>query len=147
MRISSRCILIENNNVLLIYRERDEEKYYVFPGGGIEEYETKEECIKRECKEELGIDVEIKKYVYEIKGKDFIQHFFLVTRINGKVGTGNPEEYDVNRQGGIQIPVFVSIDKLKDLNVVSSTIVYQFLKDYREFGSNLDSISKIIEDY
>lgn len=147
MRISSRCILIENNNVLLIYRERDEEKYYVFPGGGIEEYETKEECIKRECKEELGIDVEIKKYVYEIKGKDFIQHFFLVTRINGKVGTGNPEEYDVNRQGGIQIPVFVSIDKLKDLNVVLSTIVYQFLKDYREFGSNLDSISKIIEDY
>ena len=32
MRISSRCILIENRNVLLIYRERDGEKYYVFPG-------------------------------------------------------------------------------------------------------------------
>lgn len=147
MRISSRCILIEDSNVLLIYRERDGEKYYVFPGGGIEEYESKEDCIKRECKEELGIEVEIKKYVYEVKGPDFVQHFFLVRRIDGKIGTGNPEEYDVNRQGGIQIPMFVSIDKLKDLNVISPPIVSQFLNDYNEFGSDLDTISKIIEDY
>lgn len=77
MRISSRCILIEDGNVLLIYRERDKEKYYVFPGGGIEENETKEDCIKRECKEELGIDIEIKKYLYQVKGKDFTQALFL----------------------------------------------------------------------
>ena len=147
MRLSSRCILIENRNVLLIYRERDGEKYYVFPGGGIEEGETKEACIKRECKEELGIDIEIKKYVYEIKGKDFVQHFFLIRRTAGEIGTGNPEEYDVNRKGGIQIPMFVSIDKLKSLNVVSPPIVSQFLEDYSNFGSDMDSTSKIIEDY
>lgn len=147
MRISSRCILIENRNVLLIYRERDEEKYYVFPGGGIEEGETKEACIKRECKEELGIDIEIKKYVYEVKGKDFVQHFFLIRRTAGEIGTGNPEEYDVNRKGGIQIPMFVSIDKLKSLNVVSPPIVSQFLEDYSNFGSDMNSTSKIIEDY
>lgn len=147
MRISSRCILIENRNVLLIYRERDGEKYYVFPGWGIEEGETKEACIKRECKEELGIDIEIKKYVYEVKGKDFVQHFFLIRRTAGEIGTGNPEEYDVNRKGGIQIPMFVSIDKLKSLNVVSPPIVSQFLEDYSNFGSDMDSTSKIIEDY
>ena len=147
MRMSSRCILIENRNVLLIYRERDGEKYYVFPGGGIEEGETKEACIKRECKEELGIDIEIKKYVYEVKGKDFVQHFFLIRRTAGEIGTGNPEEYDVNRKGGIQIPMFVSIDKLKSLNVVSPPIVSQFLEDYSNFGSDMNSTSKIIEDY
>lgn len=147
MRMSSRCILIENRNVLLIYRERDGEKYYVFPGGGIEEGETKEACIKRECKEELGIDIEIKKYVYEVKGKDFVQHFFLIRRTAGEIGTGNPEEYDVNRKSGIQIPMFVSIDKLKSLNVVSPPIVSQFLEDYSNFGSDMDSTSKIIEDY
>lgn len=147
MRISSRCILIENRNVLLIYRERDGEKYYVFPGGGIEEGETKEACIKRECKEELGIDIEIKKYVYEVKGKDFVQHFFLIRRTAGEIGTVNPEEYDVNRKGDIQIPMFVSIDKLKSLNVVSPPIVSQFLEDYSNFGSDMNSTSKIIEDY
>lgn len=147
MRISSRCILIEDGNVLLIYRERDKEKYYVFPGGGIEENETKEDCIKRECKEELGIDIEIKKYLYQVKGKDFIQHFFLIKRTNGEIGTGNPEEYGINRKGGIQIPMFISIDKLRGLNIVSPPIVSRFLKDYNNFGSNMDSVSKIIEDY
>lgn len=147
MRISSRCILIEDNNVLLIYRERDGEKYYVFPGGKIEDGETKEECIKRECQEELGIDIEIKKYMYEVKGKDFIQHFFLIERVAGEIGTGNPEEYDNNRKGGIQVPTFVDIDNLKSLNVVSPRIVSQFLEDYSNFGNDMDSISKIIGDY
>lgn len=147
MRISSRCILMENSNVLLFYRERNGEKYYVFPGGGIEEGETKEDCIKRECKEELGINIEIKKYVYEVKGKDFVQHFFLIRRTDGEIGTGNPLEYDVNRKGGIQIPMFVSIDNLKSLNVVSPPIVSQFLEDYSNFGSDMDSTTKVIEDY
>ena len=85
--------------------------------------------------------------MYEVKGKDFVQHFFLIRRTAGKIGTGNPEEYDVNRKGGIQIPMFVSIDKLKSLNVVSPPIVSQFLEDYSNFGSDMNSTSKIIEDY
>lgn len=147
MRVSSRCILIENNKVLLIYRERDGEKYYVFPGGGIEDNETKEDCISRECKEELGIDINIKKYVYEIKGKDFIQHFFLIERKSGEVGTGNPEEYEVNRVEGVQIPKFISISELSKLNIVSPPIVKQFLEDFDNYGVELDNKVKTINDY
>lgn len=55
MRVSSRAIIFKDNQVLLIYRERDNETYYVFSGGKIEENETKEECIIREFKEELCI--------------------------------------------------------------------------------------------
>ena len=147
MRVSSRCILIENNKVLLIYRERDGEKYYVFPGGGIEDNETKEDCISRECKEELGIDINIKKYVYEVKGKDFIQHFFLIERKSGEVGTGNPEEYDVNRVGGVQIPKFINISELSKLDIVSPPIVKQFLEDFDNYGVELDNKVKTINDY
>ena len=43
--------------------------------------------------------------------------------------------------------MFVSIDKLKSLNVVSPPIVSQFLEDYSNFGSDMNSTSKIIEDY
>lgn len=43
--------------------------------------------------------------------------------------------------------MFISIDKLRDLNIVSPPIVSRFLKDYNNFGSNMDSVSKIIEDY
>ena len=57
MRISSRAIIFKDNKVVLIYRKRDYQEYYVFPGGKVEDGETKEKCVIRECKEELGIDI------------------------------------------------------------------------------------------
>ena len=39
--------------------------YYTFPGGGREGNETFEEGVKREVKEEFGIDVEVKELLYE----------------------------------------------------------------------------------
>lgn len=147
MRISSRAIIFKNNQVLLIYRERDNEKYYVFPGGKIEENETKEECIIRECKEELGIDISVEKYVYEVKGKDFIQYFFLCKWDSGALGTGDSSEYDPNRKGGLQKPCMIDLDNLDKLNIVSPQIIEQLLKDLKEFGLNLDDNTKeIIED-
>ena len=144
-------IVDKDLNVLLQKRSGNKKlwpgKWDVTVGGHVKSGEFGRQALIRECKEELGIDIEIKKYVYEVKGKDFVQHFFLIRRTAGEIGTGNPEEYDVNRKGGIQIPMFVSIDKLKSLNVVSPPIVSQFLEDYSNFGSNMDSTSKIIEDY
>ena len=72
MRVSSRCVLIEDEKVLLIYREKNDRIYYVFPGGGVEDGETNEECLIRECREELGIKINIIKQLYEVKGKDFL---------------------------------------------------------------------------
>jgi mutator protein MutT len=38
-----------------------------FPGGKIEERETVTECIKRELKEELGIDIKVEEHLITIK--------------------------------------------------------------------------------
>lgn len=146
MRISSRAIIFKGNKALLIYRERDGEQYYVFPGGKIEDGETMEQCIIRECKEELGITINVKKYVYEVKGVDFIQHFFVCDWLDGKIGTGDKEEYDANRKGGIQIPMLIDIQSIKDLNVVSPPIVKQLFDDIDNFGLELDTeVKQIIE--
>lgn len=144
MRVSSRAIIFKDNQVLLIYRERDNEKYYVFPGGKIEENESKEECIIRECKEELGIDIAVKKYIYKVKGEDFIQHFFLCEWINGEIGTGDSNEYDPNRKGGLQKPCMIDLENLDKLNIVSSQIIEQLLKDLKKFGKLLDNSVKVI---
>lgn len=147
MRTSSRAIIFKEKSILLIYRERDNEKYYVFPGEKIESYENKEECIIRECKEELGIKIKVQKYVYEVKGTDFAQHFFLCEWVDGKIGTGDKEEYSANRKGGIQVPQLISIDYLLDLNIVSPQIVNQLITDINDFGLALDTKTKqIIEN-
>lgn len=137
MRVSSRCVLIENDKVLLIYREKNDRIYYVFPGGGVEAGETNEECLIRECREELGIEINIIKQLYEVKGKDFLQHFFLIERVSGEIGSGDANEYDINRVGGLQRPVFIDINELVNLEVVSRPIVEQLLSDYKKYGSSL----------
>lgn len=144
MRISSRAIIFKDNKVVLIYRKRDNQEYYVFPGGKVEDDETNEECVIRECKEELGIDIKPIKYIYEVKGLDFIQHFFLCEWISGVLGTGDKEEYDVNRRGGEQIPRLIDIDSLKKLNIVSPEIIAELCNDINKFGLNLDNNIKII---
>ena len=147
MRVSSRCVLIENDKVLLIYREKNDRIYYVFPGGGVEDGETNEECLIRECREELGIKINIIKQLYEVKGKDFLQHFFLIERISGEIGSGDANEYDINRVGGLQRPVFIDINELVNLEVVSRPIVEQLLSDYKKYGSSLgEKIITIDED-
>lgn len=70
--------IIENDKhqLLMVYSKLFDD--YTFPGGGIMDYETHEEALKRELKEEIGAeDVEIikpcgttKEMRYGIKGSD-----------------------------------------------------------------------------
>jgi 8-oxo-dGTP pyrophosphatase MutT (NUDIX family) len=50
-RIAIRAIIMTNNRILLVQSNRGD---YKFPGGGLEENESHEECLKREVREETG---------------------------------------------------------------------------------------------
>jgi len=57
-------VLIENNKVLLVKRDIEPFKnFWVLPGGHVECGERVEEALIREMKEELGIEVKIKKLI------------------------------------------------------------------------------------
>lgn len=63
-------ILIEDNRILLVdehYMKREMTKY---PGGGLNPGEGPLECLKREIKEELNMEVEVKEHLYTT---DFFQ--------------------------------------------------------------------------
>lgn len=58
--------IIEKDGKILIARRKTGKcigAKWEFPGGKLEEGETLEECLKRELKEELDIEVEIKDFV------------------------------------------------------------------------------------
>ena len=57
-RLSTRAVVVDDqNNVAMLYSKKLD--YYELPGGGIDEGETAEQSIIRECQEEIGCEVEI----------------------------------------------------------------------------------------
>jgi len=56
----------KENKILMGLRPSNKEdaNYWEFPGGKREKNETIEECLKREWKEELNLEIEIKNEIY-----------------------------------------------------------------------------------
>lgn len=77
-------------------------KYRLLPGGGVEDGETFIDAIKRECREEVGCNIEIDKEIgfteeYRSKiGRHQQTHFFLTHIVGEK---GNPETVEDHEQG------------------------------------------------
>ena len=70
MKIIEVCaaIIINNNKILLTQRGYGEYKdKWEFPGGKIEENETKEETIIREIKEELDATIKVEKFLTKVE--------------------------------------------------------------------------------
>lgn len=58
------AIIIQNEKILLIKRAKEPFKgWWAIPGGRLEDDETAEECLRREVKEETGIDIEQEKLI------------------------------------------------------------------------------------
>ena len=64
MKIIVTCAIIENENRVLVVQRSKKMKLplkWEFPGGKIEAGESEQECLKREIKEELNIEIQIIK--------------------------------------------------------------------------------------
>ena len=56
------CAIVLNKNTFLVLQKQEETEHplmWEFPGGKIKSNESSEECIQREIKEELEIEIEI----------------------------------------------------------------------------------------
>lgn len=59
-----RAIIVENNKILLMHRSRDGSEYFTLVGGLIKSNETAEEALRREVKEETGLDIASSRLVF-----------------------------------------------------------------------------------
>lgn len=114
VRHTARAIIFVGNELVMAYSNKFND--YMFPGGGVIEGEIIEEALKRELKEELGVEeiskikelvqvVELRNYSFEYNLKQ-MSRYFLVEAI--KFGEQALETYEMNF--GLQ-PKYVSIDQ------------------------------------
>jgi mutator protein MutT len=116
-RVIASVILKKENKILLIKEVlEDFKEHWIFPGGGVDFGETIEEAAKREIKEEINLDVEIKEFLgfKEIIRPQFDYHtlifFFIAERLNG----------EVTRIKKVLDAKYFTLNDAKNLNLVDS---------------------------
>lgn len=147
-RISCRGIIFIDNNLAVMHRVKKDRDYYVFPGGGVEEDDiTKEEAVKREIKEEFGIDVNPQKLVYVYENGNTIQYYYLCEKVGGSFGTGEgPEIVNFLERKGFYLPDLINIDRIKNINLEPQKLSAILLEDINTYGLELNSEVTSIED-
>lgn len=91
------AIIRQNGKILICQRpaEKNCGLLWEFPGGKIEDGETGEQCIVRECQEELGIALSVERELtditYEYPDRIVHLHFFLCN-----IADGVPEKKEHN---------------------------------------------------
>ena len=77
MKIVGPAVIFNEKNEVLIGQRpegKDLALLWEFPGGKLEEGESIEECIKREIKEELDVEIKVEEFLLEVnKGKFSLQ--------------------------------------------------------------------------
>ena len=91
IRSAARALIVRRDKILLTRCRRDGQEFYVLPGGGQQEVETLEEAVIRECREEIGVEVEVRglcfvrdyipapgafSYLDVSEAKHQVEHFF-----------------------------------------------------------------------
>lgn len=147
-RKSARAVVVFNGKLVAMYREKNNRAYYTFPGGGIEENESEEDCVKRECLEEFGINVMPIKKLYEYEDTKTKQSFILCNWVSGELGSGVGEEFSPDRNRGIYIPMLVDIKSLSKIPLVPNEVATCVFNDYMGAGlENLTEIKHIESDF
>lgn len=72
IRVGVYAIIIKDGSILMTHTLSGTKNILNFPGGGVDEGEGFAEALKRECLEELGMAVEIEKFLYA--SKDLYRH-------------------------------------------------------------------------
>jgi len=59
IRTAAKALIIRERRLLLTHCRDETGDWYALPGGGQEPEETLADCVARECREELGVDVRV----------------------------------------------------------------------------------------
>ena len=121
-------IFINEGKILLLYRFKGGEEYYVFPGGGVEDGESITQAAIREAAEETGLVVTLKKKLWEHANGERTEHYFLVDTFNGETKIGGPEETRQSEDNVYRLE-WVPLDKVANLKLLPEIMKSRVLKE------------------
>lgn len=135
-------LLVRGNKILVLESKYSDRKFYLLPGGAIENFETTQETAIRETKEETNLDVKLSRLLYlqewidKTRNKNVLYMIFLAEIIRG-------EETHLNdpclEKGHIENVVWKTIEELEQA-VFYPKEALPFIKKGLEEGFGQDFI-------
>lgn len=137
MRKASRAIVIKDDSLLVMHRNKFGTEYYTLPGGNIEVGESPLQALYRELSEETMIEFINPRFVIlEHSGDPYgDQYIFLCEYVSGEpVLHPDAEEVAINKLGkNLYKPMWLKLDKLRSQPFVSEKLKSHII-DYVENG-------------
>jgi ADP-ribose pyrophosphatase YjhB (NUDIX family) len=126
MRTAVRAIIIKDNNLLVMHRNKFGNEYYALVGGGVDAGETPDVALVRELREEAGIVFANPRLVInENAGNMFgMQYIYLCDYVSGEP-TLDPdsEEFKITALGqNLYTPMWLAISDLPKVNLLPSEL-------------------------
>ncbi|KKU28536.1 MAG: Phosphohydrolase, MutT/nudix family protein [Candidatus Amesbacteria bacterium GW2011_GWA2_47_11b] len=124
MRTGNRAsaVIIKDGQILLIHRKKDGHEYWVFPGGGVEDYETPEETMVREIKEETNQTIlsfkPLFNEAFEVNGNGLRHNYFYSCQIDGAELLLTGEEASKQSEHDWYNPEWVELSEFPALEVL-----------------------------
>lgn len=119
-RINGRAIIIDGDEVILMFRRKIKDgvvnEYYAIPGGGKEENESIEECVKREIEEEFSLNVEVKDYLGKVEDDKNIGYIYSAKIVSGTLKLGG-EELEHNKEENYYEVRKVKLSEIDNINL------------------------------
>jgi 8-oxo-dGTP diphosphatase len=129
MSYRAAIVLLQDDRIALIERQRLGFHYFTFPGGHVEPGELPEQAAIREAREELGLDVSIQRLLAEIWWHDRPQYYYLAEIVGGLFGTGTGEEmHNALPERGTYHPVWSPVAGLPALTVFPHALAEMIVK-------------------
>lgn len=144
IRCAAKALVVKDGRVLLNRcRRSDGSVYYDLPGGGQHQYESMEEAVRREVREEAGIEIRILRFaalaeeIYtdeELRRKypDYshrMMHIFLAEP------TGSLSGMPTEKDWGMEESEWISIDEVEGLSEVRPMKIQNRIREIIEGGA------------
>lgn len=116
-RVRVAGILIEEDKILLIEHKKNDKKYWLIPGGGVDWGESTSEALVREYKEETNLDIEIERFLFiseaiaPDKEKHVINLYFQIKKLD------NCSEIKLGNEENLSNLKFVSKEEIENIKL------------------------------
>lgn len=150
MRRISRAIIIRGEQLLVIKRNKNGQKFFTLPGGEVDENETNIATVVREVKEEASIECRVIKGVYQETAENFGETtYFLCEYISGepKLGPNSFEALETSNGQNTYTPMWLEITALSKVKLLPTSVAKKLEKDLdSDFEEGIVTVNSLEEE-